>query len=375
MNRIKFFKGITVVLSIVLLVGTCGRTAFAAGSSMDATQFAQSANTTLTQPRQTGGVQWYQLDGGNPVRKGGINQLDGVECQSIEETEALEERLKKENYILVTTDDKEISDEDFELLRNGYPPYSQYFQKDSEFGWDMKMYKVYMYIPSYNDAMKQLRAGKTVRSVTRAELSTSTVLIDYASWYFMERVGKTVNEFNDNIPSWCTSTGFLQINSPIDVMITLDCWQEHTFNVFYVRANEPFLVKLKMSMYVVRSVNTLENISLEEEALNLNRFVVNVENTEDDPRILNLENLVEKYDIKPIDISDKPDFSWDNRDNIDIGDIGQESLPIESVEVWDEEEQPDDNTMFWKLLFSVLWITVALAVVIAVIVVKRKNQR
>lgn len=352
MNWRKHIKKITVALSAVMLICGYSGTAYAAGN-----------------------IEWYQLDGGNPVRKGGVNQIDGVRSQNKEETEALEERLKKENYILVTTDDKEISDEDFELLLEGNPPYAQYFQRDSEFGWEMKMYKVYMYIPSYNDAMERLREGETVRSVTRAELSTSTVVIDYASWYFLERVGKTVYEFNDNIPSWCTSTGFLQINSPIDVMITLDCWQEHTFFVFYVRANEPFLVKLKMSMYAVRSVNTLENISLEEEALSLNRFVVNVENTEDNPRILNLEDLVAKYDIKPIDISDKPDYSWENRDNVDIGEIGQESLPVESVVVKDEEDQPDSDTLFWKLFFAGLWVVIALSVVVIIIIIKKKNQQ
>lgn len=318
---------------------------------------------------------WYQLESGNPVRKGGINQIDGIICQDRDETKALEERLKNENYILVTTDDKEISDEDFELLAGSCPPYSQYFKKDSEFGWEMKMYRVYMYLPSYNDAMERLREGQIVGSTTRAELTTSTVVIDYASWFFLERVGKVVNEFNDNIPSWYTGTGFLQINSPIDVVVTLENWNEHTLYEFYVRANKPFLVKVKMSMYAVRSVNTVENISLEEESLSLNRFVVNVKNTEDDPTIMDITEFVTKYDIKPLDISDKPDYSWENKDNVDVGDIGQESLPVESVIVEDEGEQSDANLLFWKLFFAGLWIVAALSVIAAVIIIKKRNQQ
>lgn len=319
-------------------------------------------------------VEWYQMKDGNPVRLGGVNQIDRVVCQSEEETRALEERLRRENYILVTTDDKEISDEDFELLRQANPPYSEFFDRESEFNWDMKMEKVYMYVPSYNDAMEQLRAGRNIDSVTRVELTTSTVVLSYAMWYFKERAGTVVNEFNDNIPSWYTRTGFLQIISPIDAVITLDCWQEHTRNVFYVRANEPFLVKVKASMHAILSVNTKEDVSLEEESLKLNRFVVRVENTEDDPCVMDITEFVTKYDIKPADISGKPDYSWTNKDNPDAS--VQESLPVESAVVQDEENQESgDNKLLWRIFFAGLWLAVIAAAVIAVCVIKKKYRK
>lgn len=297
-----------------------------------------------------------QFGDGNPVMQGGINRLGDTVCESKEETYALETQLRSSGYVLVTTDDKDISDKDFETLTefNYRPPYFQYFDNDS-FGWDMQMYKVYLYKASLDDALRQLRSEGRVCDTTKIELSTSTVLIDYADWFFKERTGRVLNEFNDNIPSWYTDTGFLEIQSPIDARVTLELWSEHTYSVLYVKAGEPLLVKMKEGMHIVREINYI-GIAVKEEAIPpFNNMVVRAdEHTIDNPRIMNLEGVVEKYEVPPLDISDKPDYNWENKDNLDWEDY---SIPAQSVEVdsvTDVEKTPETSkaNMFW--LFAIL---------------------
>lgn len=289
---------------------------------------------------------------GRFVARGGINRFGDTVCESKEETNALETRLRSGGYVLVNTDDKDISDEDYKTLTevNYQPPYYQYFDSSSEFGWGMQMYKVYLYKASLDDALEQLRTEGRVRDITKIELLTSTVVIDYATWFFKERTGKVLNEFNDNIPDWYADTGFLEIRSPIDAVVTLELWSEHTYSVLYVKANEPLLVKMKEGMHVVRDINYID-IEVKEDAIRpFNNLVVRGENTIDNPKIMPLEGVVEKYQIPPLDISDKPDYSWKNKDNLDWEDY---DIPTQSVDV---DSVPDVDETPTAPKASVLWV-------------------
>lgn len=318
---------------------------------------------------------WYQFGDGNPVMQGGINKLGGVECESKEDSIALEARLRAKGYILATTDDKDISDEDFETLTevNYQPPYYQYFDRNSEFGWDMRMYKVYLYKASLDDALEQLRTEGRVRDTTKVELSTSTVVVDYAAWFFKERIGKVLNEINDNIPSWYTDVGFLEIQSPIDAKVTLELWSEHTYTVLYVKAGEPLLVKMKEGMHVVRDINYV-GIDVKEDTIKpFNNLVVRADtNTIDNPKIMSLEGVVTKYEIPSLDITNKPDFNWGNKDNLDKTDY---DIPVESVVIGEPAaiEEPVTEAPKSNLVLIIVTVTLIGGLLIWVLIKMKKE--
>lgn len=296
----------------------------------------------------------YRLNGGKRfVVAGGANEYNEIVCENKEETYALEMQLRASDYVLMNTDDREITEDDLKTL-TGYsyvPPFNEYLDNKSELLWDMQMCKVYFYKPSLDDALEQLRSEGKVDVTTAFELSTSAVLIDYADWFFKERVGKVLNEFNDNIPSWCTETGFLEIRSPIDARVILEFWDEHTYEMFYVKGGQPLLVKVKDGLHNVREINYI-GIAEKEPAIDLQSLYVRGErDTIDNPKVMNLSGIVEKYKITPLDISDKPDYSWGNKDNLEREDY---KLPVESVEVASVPEveevpvKPKAN-IFWLL--------------------------
>lgn len=286
---------------------------------------------------------WYQYGDGKLVLLGGINSYGGTACESKEETYKLEMRLRSEGFVLLTTDDKDISEEDFATLTEGcyLPPYFEYFDRDNEFCWDMQMSKVYMRKDLLKDALEQLRDRNRVTGDTQIEITSSTVVIDYGVWFLQERVGKVLNEINDNIPSWYEGSGYLEIHSPIDVMITLEIWSEHTFVVLYVKANVPLLVRMKLGMFVVTGINSTE-IPVGEVTIPIqNHYSIIEEDTIDNPCILDLNDVISKYEIKPADITGKPDFSWENRDNLTEEDY---EIPVQSVVIKDLDTTPPDET-------------------------------
>lgn len=320
---------------------------------------------------------WYQVEGGNPVRAGGVSEIDGVYCKNEDDTEELENHLRISGYILVTTDEKEISDEEYNLLCNNgtyLPPYSYCFNSENEYYWTKC--KVYMYEKSYNDAISQLRENGFVNMITRSEITTSTVVVNYAEWYEKERVGKIVNEFNDALPSWYENeSGFLCVISPIDAEVTMEYYAEHTLNVFYVKANEPFLIKMKHGGHLIKSINSQQIDEEESSLVYSNNIQILNENTEENPYILRLEKTVSKYNIPSVDISDKPDYSWNSGVFIPIEDIPEESVIVEEKNSASDSGEKRDSRLIWSIIFiSVASVFVVTAVIIFKVIKKKNSQ-
>lgn len=316
----------------------------------------------------------YQYGDGKLFMQGGINTYGSTVCESKEETYELEQRLRADGFLLMTTDDRDISDEDLATLTEGYylPPYFDYFNSESEFNWDMQMRKVYIRGDLLEDALKQLRETDEVEKHTQIEIMSSSVLIDYGVWFVKERAGKVLNEINDKIPSWYNGAGYLEIRSPIDVAITLEIWDERTFIILYVKADTPLLVRMKLGMFVVTDINSTE-IPFGEATIPIqNHYSIIEEDTIDNPCILDLNDVITKYEIKPADISGKPDFSWDNRDNLTPEDY---NLPVESVEVKDPDITAPDDTKSsnWTIILLVV-IVIAVVSVGLWISIKMKGQ-
>lgn len=280
---------------------------------------------------------WAVLDNGMQVRQGGVNRLDGIGCETEDETYALENYLRSIDYLLINTDNMDIPEEEFELFKK-YAPYKEYIKRDNEFYWDMKMFKIYVYRPVYETAIQSLKEKGSIDVETELGLLTSTVMLNYAEWYQKKRIGTVVTEFNDNIPSWYSRQGFLSISSPVDIEIKLEYLYEHTYNVLYVRANEPLLIKLKGGAYEVKEINTV-SLKDDEEALPYkNNIQIGNKNTEDNPYILDVAAVINKYGIQPVSIEGMPDYSWKNRE---CQDYQNTNAPTETTSVEPTESQGD----------------------------------
>lgn len=320
---------------------------------------------------------WVHWENCNPFRLGGVNKIDGAACQSKEETEALEARLRNEDYILINTDDKDISDEEFELLcgnQRYYPPYYEYADLNSggkAFNWDMKMRKIYVYRPSYDDVMEQLKERGQVKSETQIEMSSSAVLIDYGYWFFADRVGKTVNEYDDNIPSWFPeeNTGYALIKSPIDVTIRFFRCSSQTYYEIPVTGSVPRLVKMKKGRYIIEEINRT-SISIQESTLSYNNdFQIDTINTKDDPYVISIDETVEKYGIEPM----TPEEITEEEKEEEQKKLTEERTIVE------EQEKQEENQKFWTvtILLIVLGVILlaALVIVIVMLIVKKKYSK
>lgn len=88
-----------------------------------------------------------------------------------------------------------------------------------------------------------------------------------------------------------------------------------------VKGGEDLLVKIYDRTYHVADINSTEID--EEEAIvsqiynDANLFVISSQDdTEDNPEIIDLTNVIEKYSIAPADISGEPDYQWHGDDAI-----------------------------------------------------------
>lgn len=312
-------------------------------------------------------IEWYQIvEGGTLFRSGGINKIDGEKVETEEEMQALETELQNSGYVQVTGEGKDISSEDYALLEEHYKvlSFGNWIKKDSKYTEYYNTYfRVYMYKPVYEDLIAQLKENGRLEIITGREMSTSTVVINEAEWYHKSRIGQIVTEYNNQLPSWVDG-GFLQIESPIDACVTMMYTSGQYYVQFFVNANEPFLVRVRAGGYYVTSINA-EGIAVEEETLMYSNTInINVkDHTENEPKILSIEQVVKKYDIAPLEnIEEKPDYSWGNR---------WEYAPIEDIpeeEVTVEQEQQDKSQSLSKTVWTIILVSVFAVVVIAVFV-------
>ena len=345
-NAIKVF-GVTIIMLLTLMLNL---------ATPVYAEFIHDTNKFDTR------LKVYTLtDDGIRCIDGGYNAMNGVACEDAEDCYIVENWVKANDYILISTDDKEISDSELEYwLKNVPMPYSNLCDKTNVLLWEQKMGKLYVYKPVYDKILSELEEQGSIGYKTIEELLTSTVAVDYSVWYINSRVGLLVNEFNDRIPSWWRAglTGFLEITSPVDVDILLEYPSYKTFDEICVRANTPCLLKMKQGGYVIRAINAV-GIDYNEETLVYNNHIVITEkHTQDNPYLLDISQTIEKYEIQSADLSDKPDYSWEKRDEFAL-DISSESVVVPEVPDVSEKK---DYTIYIVLIISVVAFIILLVV-------------
>ncbi len=289
-------------------------------------------------------VKEYQIrEDGNWFVMGGINSYGEKTMESREETEALERQLLSSDYQLLHGTDRQITEEEMNLLGEYGLWFLSYIQPDNEF---YEMYKVYVFSPSYQEFLEQAETG-SVDWLLVEEVSDSAVVIDDAYWWSLERVGTDCSEeINDGIPDWYT-TSFLQITSPIDVEITFLFQSEQNFYTLYVPANTAFIVKMKAGAYQVTEVNGMEFAEGEPYLPFGNLIQLLPSFTEKKPYQLAIDTLVNTYQIPPEDISQEPDRSYLTRE-----------FPVEKTTV--EPTEPENKETKKKIPFFPFLIVVTI---------------
>lgn len=305
---------------------------------------------------------------GNFIHSGGVNKYCGVEYNSSEEeTDKLNTVLKINDYVCIYGSNCEITDDEFDkyFKDSSYSFGFTQYCKDAIF--NNTFYNVYVYRPSYED-YKNGVDNNSVMDYTLMELRTSAVLVDTSYWYSLSKVGKVLTEVNDNIPVWW-DTGYLLINSPIDVKITALHVSESAYNEFYVVANEPYLVKLKVGGYTITAVNGVE-LSAQDQFLPFsNNIQIETKNTTEQPYELNLEQLIEGDNIPAINMEElKKDDSEAEMKSINVyADLVKEKTKVKDKEI--------SSANKWKIIFVSLIVIAVAGFMITIEILKRKNNR
>ena len=313
----------------------------------------------------------YRLsDEGNWIAVGGLNEWDEIKATSRSETQELESTLVNNNYILITSDQMSISEEEYETFKEGHSFWFSGYMENKKPDWDV--YRVYVYKPSYIDYMAQLssESGRLQR-YTLEELNNSTVVIDYQYWDIEEAIGTVTDKFNDNIPEYSES-GYLQINSPVDCEVTILQAYTKQYYKFYVRKNTPFLVRVVVGCYHIVGVNAQnipDNIDNDGEATlpYNNQIQIGSHHTAEAPYVIELNELVDKYDVPDINIDGLPDYSIiGNNDkfvNVEI-DIPEEKTTIHDTEADERTEQDNEPQWFlWVIVISIAILGIALVII------------
>ena len=252
-------------------------------------------------------------------KRGGVNTFCHETCNTQEDSDNLEAFLNgNPDYILINTYNKDISDEEWKTIKENLNlfPFDYYLNEDFEFGFTNN--KVYVYKPLYDITMKHIQNGEKTDQMTQTYFSSTAVVVSDSQWFYRERSGQVVQEFNEHFTPRDTVFGFIQFESPIDCEIKIRNTHDNIYNVIYVSHDEPFLIRFPYGAYEITDINFVE-MPQDEETLgahNNNVFFLDDRFTEKEPKIITIEAAVRKYDIQPLDISDKPDFSWENRDNV-----------------------------------------------------------
>lgn len=339
-------------------------------------------------------------------KNGGVNSFCDETCSTQEDTDNLNDFLQhNSDYILVNTHNKDISDEDWQLICDNKSvfPFKYYLNSDYEFGYTY--YKVYVYKPLYDIIINHLKNGDKIDDITQTYFSYTAVVVNDAEWFYRERAGRVVQEFNDNFPIRYQHFGFIQFESPIDCEIKIRNTHDNIYNVIYVPHDKPFLVKLPYAAYEITDINAV-NMPRNEETLGTygnNTFYLSEDFTEENPKIISIERAVEKYDIQPMDISDKPDFSWENRENITDEDLAEDrtvdnddyvpqdqpivtsvqaehdvsegsEMPVESVIVQEKDDKAEQQSTIKMILLILVAIAVGV-IIFAVRTIKKNNNK
>lgn len=126
-------------------------------------------------------LKYYHSLSGNQILTGGVNELNGIQCTTRNDCEALEKYLRSAGYVLVTTDSKDISDENYDLLQKEFNSFlSRYMDRDNEVYWTK--YRVYLNKETYDNAISEMKKDGSFSIETELELIDSSVVLNYAVW-------------------------------------------------------------------------------------------------------------------------------------------------------------------------------------------------
>lgn len=311
---------------------------------------------------------------GNWIKEGGLNRYCGTVFSSEEQAKETEAVLKRDGYIEL----KELTDEEYEgfVTNTATGWWFENYIKDAD---DKKIeyydewFKIYVFEPSFRDWWESYEeVGEKANSVDKIpvmEIENSSVVIDYRTWWSKDRVGSDLsNEINDGIPSWY-DTGYICITSPIDAEITFELVDDGTFYTVYVTKNTPFRAEFKYGAYHITQINGKELKKQDSNCPLGNNIAVgwgdnlNLETPVD----INITKTVEAYNIKPIDLTGKPDRSLDKNQNLS----GEEKTTLD-----EEESEPveEKKANWFKRILIILLIAAVCAGVGVYVFLDRKRR-
>lgn len=292
---------------------------------------------------------------------GGVNCYKGEQAKTRAETVSLESKIRRNGYILINTDKKQITDEQLALIKRCKFWFNTYLNPEDEYNWENS--KVYFPLSDFNGLMEEFKKKPYFVNYDYClQIRDNIVVIDYVIWDYKEKAGKLNTEYNDRIPEKDLKTaGYLEINSAIAVKITLRDNLTDQYFAFYVKKDEPYKVKVKAGMYEVVCINTQE-ISRTDKALTYKGFFsINNNYTEKNPYKLDIQPLIKEHDIKEYDKKTVERFP-----NI----VVRENSYNEDVAVAKSEER---RGMVKKIALIVAIVLALIAIVIkGIIILKEK---
>lgn len=239
------------------------------------------------------GIGRVRVGGGNWVYEGGINSFNGIECKSEKETKELEKKLQKRGYVLVNTDDREITDTEYDVLCKIGFTFADYLNPNNIFKWTHS--KVYF---DKNSLKRLMKSKDCIDDMAFLEAETSTVILDYGYWYSKAMAGKLSDQYGDNIPVW-DKTGYVKMISTEDIQVVLHNIGLNVYFSFTIKKDEPYVVRMISGNYQVVEINGLGFD--DEKALPNNNNITIGEQDKDAPYEIDFSEVVEKYGIKKTD--------------------------------------------------------------------------
>ncbi|MBR0542357.1 MAG: hypothetical protein IJK26_09155 [Clostridia bacterium] len=296
---------------------------------------------------------WADCDECNWVRSGGKNRLDGIQAESREETEYLEQYIQSIGYVLANTDDKQITDEELKWLQTMSFIGSNYLNPENHWRYASGNFRTYVYRPTLDTIMKQVKEKGIPDYHSNTEMALSAVFIDYELWNVIDRVGTVIDpidEINENLPENCAEdAGYVQFITPIDCQITLHLLDNDYYYTFFLRKGITLML-LRSDHYTITEINTTAIKEGADELIWNGNYIVVYRQPEDNPIVVNLVQVVARDGIEDIDVTGKPNYGYvyEPVDVKDLGDVIVERTP----EVPEEHEgkKKDYSWIFLVLL-------------------------
>ena len=316
----------------------------------------------------------------NYVRSGGVNRLDGIEAESRAETQALEDHLLSNGYVLASTSRRDISETDAELLKTVRFVGSSYLG-DEPYYSDYQYFRVYVYRPTLETAREQWEENGCLDLHCIWEIHTSSVLIDYECWYESEKVGTVLGgeEINGQMPvQYEFLAGFVEFDSPINAEIQLHLKNGNYDYLLYIPKGKT-LMKLRADHYTIVRINS-DELEYGDELLTNKNYLNVYKQPEDAPIQVSLDKVVKRDRIESIDLTGKPNCAWgavyEPVDIQDNGDVTVDDAKELTFDAPDEgEKKAPASQAFARKVLLVLLPLCAVGVLVFIIRTKRNGRK